>query len=63
MPYLNLMFEPPVKPIKLVFISSGWSLAVLNVTFFLTVFALFHVMFRPTRRPETGRTETGRTEP
>jgi cytochrome c oxidase assembly factor CtaG len=60
MPYLNLTFEPPGMPIAPVFISwwgsravnLDWNLALLNVSFFLAAFALFHVMFRPTRRTD-----------
>jgi hypothetical protein len=57
MPYLNLTLEPAVTSAPVVFVSwwgsavrLEWALALLDTTFFLVAFALFQVMFRPSRR-------------
>jgi hypothetical protein len=65
MPYLNLTLEPAVGSNAVVFVSwwgsvvhLEWALALLNTTFFLAAFALFQVMFRPSRRTETNPLKT-----
>jgi hypothetical protein len=72
MPYLNLMLEPAgnsagnsvENSVRVVFVSwwgsaiqVDWGLALLNLAFFLSAFALFRVMFRPTPRNEMGGLE------
>jgi hypothetical protein len=59
MPYLNLTLEPATGSAPVVFVSwwgsavhLEWALALLDTTFFLVAFALFQVMFRPSRRTD-----------